>query len=237
MSPRLASTLALALATAVSATARAQTSNPARSPWSASFEIGPAWHHDPSYQTFLRGREVPPVGGLSFGRDLAHLGPSVSLAAEVGWRLESTSGRVRQAFDTQLVTNHLQAAVTLRVEALSWLAPYVRVAGGAAHLSANFEDDQSNLLTAREWAPYGAAGAGVLVTSGRWFQGIGARTLRLAIAVEGGYQLVAPTTLRVAKPAPSDERAANDAVAAQPASLGTLDPSSAYLRVVMGVRF
>lgn len=229
-----ATLVAVALA---SPSAFAQTSNAARSPWSASVEIGPAWHVDVSHQTFRAGTTAPPVGGLNFGRDLVHLGSRLTLGAELGWRTESSSGYVRQAFDTRLATQQLQLAVSLRVELTSWFTPYARVAGGASYLDASITDDSNTSLTATAWTPYGSAGAGVLLTGGRWFDGIGLHTLRVALAVEGGYQLAMPATLMASTPAPANERLAADRIATRSVSLGTLDPSAAYLRFSIGFRF
>ncbi len=237
MSPRIASCLFFAAASLTGSAALAQTSNAARSPWSVGAEVGPAWHHDASYLPFARKSAATPVAGLFVGRDLAHLGPRLTLGAEVGWRTETTEGNVRQAFATTLMTNSVQAALTLRVELLSWLTPYARFAGGASYLDASVSDGDGGTLSGGAWAPYGSAGAGVMLTSGRWFDGIGAHTLRVAVAVEGEYQYVAPTAIAVSQPAPADELAASDRIASQSTALGTLDPSAAYLRVTVGFRF
>ncbi len=226
--------LSLAL---VSNAASAQTSNAARSPWSVGLEIGPAWHPDVSDEAFRQGRTAPPVGGLYFGRDLVHLGSRLTLGAEIGWRSENSTGRVRSAYDTQLTTQQLQAAVSLRVELTSWFTPYARIAGGASYLDATLTGDDSTTLRGDAWTPYGSAGAGVMLTSGRWFEGIGLRTLRFTVAVEGGYQYARPAKLTVAEPEPSDERAAADRIPSQSVSLGTLDSSAAYLRFAVGFRF
>lgn len=233
---RFASSAALALSLACPS-AFAQTTNAARSPWSASLEIGPAWHVDVSHQVFRAGTTAPPVGGLAFGRDLVHLGPRLTLGAEVGWRTENSTGRIRDAFGTQLVTQQLQLAVALRFELTSWFTPYARVAGGASHLDATLTEENGASLTSTAWTPYGSAGAGVLLTSGRWFESLGLRTLRVAVAVEGGYQLAMPSALTASTPAPSDERAAADRISTRSVSLGTLDPSAAYLRFAIGFRF
>lgn len=215
----------------------AQPSNAAQSPWSASLEIGPVWHVDVSHQAWRVGTTAPPVGGLSFGRDLVHLGSRLTLGAELGWRTENSAGRVRQFIDTQLTTQQLQGALTLRVELTSWFTPYARVAGGASYLETTLHEDSGSTLTGSSWTPYGSAGAGVLLTSGRWFEGLGLHTLRVAVGVEGGYQLAMPTRVSVAAPAPADARTAADRLPSQSVSLGTLDPSAAYLRFVAGFRF
>lgn len=223
--------------TLVANAASAQTSNAARSPWSVGLEIGPAWHHDVSDEAFRQGRTAPPVGGLYFGRDLVRLGGHLTLGAELGWRTENSTGRVRSAYNTQLATQQLQAAVSLRVELTSWFTPYARIAGGASYLDATLTGDDQTTLQGSAWTPYGSAGAGVMLTSGRWFDGIGLHTLRVSLAVEGGYQYARAAKLEVAEPAPADERAAADRIPAQSVSLGTLDPSAAYPRFAIGFRF
>lgn len=234
-----ARTLALALSlslTALASPALAQTTNAARSPWAASVDFGPVWHHDPGYQPFLRNGAVPPVAGLAFGRDVARLGAWFTLAAEVAWRIENTEGRVRQAVDAQLVTNQFQAAVTLRADFWRWLAPYARLSGGVANLDVKLASESAQLRD-DAWAPFGSAGAGVMLTGGSWFEGAGWTRGRVSFFVEGGYQLMASPTFRVEEPPPEDEREANDRIAPQALTLGTLNPSAAYLRIGVGLRF
>lgn len=225
-------TLALTLA---GADALAQ-SNASRSPWMAAVEFGPHWHHDGSMATFLPARGASVSSGLVFGRDVVHLG-ALTLGAEASWAIEGSNGRVRQAFDTRLITNRFQAGVVARADLTSWLTPYARVVAGVANVAANLNSPDGEPLVADAWTFTGAAGAGVLLTSGAWFEGAGWRRGRVALSVEGGYQYALPATLSATTRTPTDEAEANDRLAARTVSLGTLNPSSAYLRITVGLRF
>jgi hypothetical protein len=216
--------------------ANAQT-NAARSPWIVAADLGPHWHTADSYQPLVLGVGPRATGGISAGRDLVHFGSRLTLAANANWRVEAVTGYARQSFVTALTSNHLHADVTLRWELMSWLTPYARIAGGATALDVSLQDTQGKILKGTSWTPSAATGLGVTVTSNLWFESLGFHTLRATVSVEGGYQFVAPGEIRVATPLPNDERAANDLLTNRSVSLGTLDASSAYLRVLAGFRF
>lgn len=226
-------TLALTLG---AADALAQTSNASHSPWMAAVEFGPQWHHDASMQTFLPNRSGSVSSGLVFGRDLVSFG-RFTLGAEASWNIESTTGRVRQTFDTKLTTNRLQAGVVVRANLWSWLTPYARVVAGATNLDARVNSTQGAPLVADAWTVVGSAGAGLLMTSGAWFEGVGWARGRVAFSVEGGYQYALPATLSATTQTPADEAEANDRLSARAVGLGTLNASSAYLRMTLGLRF
>lgn len=231
-----AAVLSLSL-TALGATAQAQRTSAAESPWSATIEVGPVWHHDTSHTAFHDNSNPPTVAGLAFGRDVAHLGPLLTLGVEAAWTNVGSTARVRDVFATSLVTNRLHGGLIARVELWRWLTPYVRLTAGAAHLNASVEGSNGDTLTATRWTPQGSLGAGLLLTSGQWFRGVGWPRGKLAIGVEGGYQYTLPAALDAAVPAPADEQAAADRLPAQSVPLGTLNASAAYLRITFNVRF
>jgi hypothetical protein len=141
------------------------------------------------------------------------------------------------AFDAGLVTHHLHAAAVLRVELTSWITPYARLSGGAGYLDVSLDDGANRRLSGGAWAPSGSVGVGVLLTSGTWFEGIGWRRGRVALGIEGGYRLVAAREITVAEPRPADPDDAEDRIATQGVSLGTLNTSAVYMRVSIGLRF
>jgi hypothetical protein len=236
MNARVAALTALCLTT-FGAAAQAQRSSAAESPWSATIEVGPVWHHDASHTAFHDDSNAPTVAGLAFGRDLAHLGPLLTLGVEAAWTNEGSTARVRNAFTTSLYTNRLHGGLIARVELWRYLTPYVRLTAGAAHLDARVNGSSGDALTTTAWTPQGSLGAGLLLTSGQWFRGLGWPRGKLAIGVEGGYQYTLPTQLEVAVPAPASETAAADRLPGQSVNLGTLNPSAAYLRITFNVRF
>ena len=227
----------LALALSLAGTSALAQSNPARSPWNVAIEVGPVWQHDASMQAFLSGNGVPPSSGLSVGRDVLHLGSHFTLGAEVGFRTVANKGYVRQAFTTSLNAWQLQAGLSLRWELTRWFTPYARLTAGAMALDASVRDPPDHTPPASAWTAHGGAGLGVLLTSGAWFEGVGATTLRFTLAVEGGYQRALPATLDASPPAPTDERLAADQIALQSTTMGAVNPSAAYLRVAFGARF
>lgn len=237
-----ARTVAPALAAAVAAltlgaSAHAQRSSAAESPWSVTVAVSPLWHHDASHTAFHNASNPPTAAGLSFGRDVAHLGPWLTLGVEAGWTNVGSSAQVRGAFDTSLVTNRLHGGLIARVELWRYLTPYARLTAGAAHLAATIDGSAGDTLEGSAWTPQGSLGAGVLLTSGRWFRGVGWPRGKLAFGVEGGYQYTLPAQLDVAAPAPADEGAAADRLPNQPVALGAVNASAAYLRLVFQLRF
>ena len=61
--------------------------------------------------------------------------------------------------------------------------------------------------------------------------------LRLAVALEGGYQLALSQEMRVHPKALADDAAQADRLPVADTSLGTLNQSGGYLRVLLGLRF
>jgi len=238
MNPRTLTAAVASLAlSALGTSAQAQRTSAAESPWSAAIEVGSVWHHHTSHTAFRHSTNPPTVAGLSFGRDVAHLGPLLTLAVEAAWTHEGSTARVRNTFPTSLITNRLHGGLIARVELWRWLTPYVRLTVGAAHLNASVEGSSGDTLTATRWTPQGSLGAGLLLTSGQWFRGVGWPRGKLAIGVEGGYQYTLPAALDASVPAPADEAAAADRLPSQTVPLGTLNASAAYLRITFNVRF
>ena len=158
-------------------------------------------------------------------------------AADVMWRIENTTGRVRQRFDAHLVTHRLQGGVTLRVSTLRWLTPYARLSAGAAHYDVGVQSEARDDLVSEAWTPFGSLGLGVMLTSGRWFEGIGWHRGRVVVLIEGGYEWALPVAFTVAPRAPDDATIAADRIANQGVALGTLNPSAAWMRFGIGFRF
>jgi len=204
-------------------------------PWRLSFDVGGRWHHDSGLDAFGETRS-PPVAGLSLGRDLAGIGDRATLAVDLGWNAETFEARLRDSLKSRLVAHSMSAGVSLRVRTLWWLEPYARVAAGALYsdiqLTPESDSSQGGALTGDAWTFMGNAGLGVQVTTPAFLG-----TLRGAFALEGGYQLALSQEMRVHPEALSDEAAQADRLPVMDTSLGTLNQSGGYLRVLLGLRF
>ena len=203
-------------------------------PWRVSFEVGGRWHHDSGLDAFGSTRS-PPVTGLSFGRDLVGIGDRATLALDLNWNAENFQGRLRDSLKSRLTAHSMSAGLSLRVRTWWWLEPYARVAAGALYsdmLLTPEADSSQGSLTGDEWTFMGNAGLGVQVTTPAFLG-----TLRGAFALEGGYQLALSQEMRVHPKALSDEAAQADRLPVTDTSLGTLNQSGGYLRVILGLRF
>jgi hypothetical protein len=204
-------------------------------PWRLGIEVGGRWHHDRGLDAFGATRS-PPVTGLDFSRDLVAMGDRATLALDVNWNVETFEGRLRDAIKSRLTAHTMTAGLTLRVRTLWWLEPYARVAAGTLYsdidLTPESSTAQGGSLTGDEWTFAGVGGAGVQVTTAQFLG-----RLRLAVALEGGYQLALSQETRVHPKALSDEAAQADRLPVADTSLGTLNQSGGYLRLLMGLRF
>ncbi len=204
-------------------------------PWRISFEVGGRWHQDRGLDAFGTTRS-PPVTGLSFGRDLATIGERATLALDVQWNAENFSGRLRDSLQSRLTAHSLSAGATLRVRTRWWLEPYARVAAGALYsdllLTPESATTQGSSLTGDEWTFLATGGIGAQVTTAPFLG-----RLRLAVAIEGGYQLALSQGMRVHPKALANDAAQADRLPTTDTSLGTLNQSGGYLRVLLGLRF
>lgn len=234
MNARVLTVLGVMAATAWSASADAQDRR-VDAPWRVSFEVGGRWHRDSGLDAFGDTRS-PPVTGLMLGRDLLALGDRATLAVDVSWNAESFEGRLRDSLQSRLTAHTMTGGLTLRVRTLWWLEPYARVAAGALYsdisLTPESDSAQGGALTGDEWTFAGTAGVGAQVTTAAFLG-----RLRLAAAVEGGYQLALSQEMRVHPKALSNDAAQADRLPTTDTSLGTLDQSGGYLRLIVGLRF
>jgi len=221
----LASALSL-----LASSARAQTSNASRSPWSVGAHVTTVWHTDASHDVFANEMAAP-YGGFFVGRDLVTFAPRVVLSGELAWSVNTVRRRLFSAFDSTLHSNHFQAAVAVRFELNRWLSLYGRVAGGGTYFAATITGQSS--LDADAWTANLTGGAGAFAVT----PGILGSRVRFAAGVESGFAYVFPTDLALAPPVPEDDAKAADRLSVRPTALGALDASGAYLRVTLGLRF
>ena len=234
MNARVVGLLGALVGTAWVGSASAQHA-PVDAPWRVGFEVGGRWHRDRGLDAFGDTRS-PPVVGLMGARDLGRIGDRATLALDVSWNAEMFQGRLRDSLQSRLTAHLLSAGVTLRVRTCWWLEPYARVAAGALYSDITLEPEagtaQSGALTGDEWTFAGTGGVGVMVTTAPFLG-----RLRLAVAIEGGYQLALSQEMRVRPQALSNDEAQADRLPVADTSLGTLSQSGGYLRGLIGLRF
>lgn len=234
MKLRVVALVGWAVATAWSGSAAAQERR-VDAPWRVTAELGGRWHHDSGLDAFGETRS-PPISGLTLGRDVAAVGERATLALDLNWNAEGFTGRLREALSSRMASHSLSAGASLRVRTWWWLEPYARVAAGALYsdieLTPFSGEGQESALTGDAWTFLGAAGVGVQVTTA---QILG--RLRFVAALEGGYQLTLSQEVRVHPRELSDDDAQADRLPVADTSLGTLNQSGAYLRVLFGLRF
>jgi len=230
-------TLVLVAALGCAGGAAAQDVAPAASPWSVTAVVGARYHLDGSRDAFS-GETVGFATGVIAGRALTAAGAPVELAAELGFEVESNEGTLHQAWRTRVTTLSPTAGLSLRVRALRWLLPFVRVHAGAAwHDLALDARDGSGALEGSVWGFQGSAGLGVMLQSGTFSDAGAFRAVRFVFTLEGGGVYASPVTASVAPRAPDDARRAQDRIPVAPVRLGALDASATYVRVGVGFRF
>ncbi|MFO0625806.1 MAG: hypothetical protein U0325_09345 [Polyangiales bacterium] len=233
----LAPALALTLVVGVAQPAAAQEVPHTASPWSVSVVLGPRYHLSGSRDAFS-SETVGFAPGFVLSRDLLPGDARVELAAEVGFDVEANAGSLHQAWRTTVSSFSPFAGLALRVRALRWLLPYVRVhAGGVIHDVRLDPNDNSGVLEASAWGFQGTAGLGLMFQTGTFAREGAFRRVRLAFTLEGGAMYSTPVTLEAGPQAPSDARAAADRLPVPRVRLGDLDNSATYVRLGVGFRF
>lgn len=234
---RLALWLIASLACAGSAAAQEVPPPPADSPWHVSLVMGARYHLDGSRDAFS-SETVGFASGVMLGRALTSPASRVELAVELGFEAEANQGDLHQAWSTRITSLAPSAGLSLRVRALRWLLPYVRVHAGATWHEVSLDaNDGSGTLDGSAWGFQGSAGLGLMLQTGTFAREGAFRALRFAFTLEGGAVYAMPVTLEVAPRAPSDEQLASDRLPVQRVRLGELDTSASYVRAGVGFRF
>lgn len=229
--------LALGCALGYAQSAAAQEVPHTASPWSISLVMGPRYHLHGSRDAFS-GTTVGFAPGLILSRDLLSESSRLELAVELGYEVEANTGTLHQAWRTGITMVTPFAGLSLRVRALRWLLPFVRVHAGAAWHEVKLDaNDGSGTLEANGWGFQGSASLGLMFQTGTFAREGAFRRVRLAFTLEGGAVYSAPVTLELAPQRPGDERVAADRLPVQRVRLGDLDVSASFVRLGVGFRF
>ncbi len=175
--------------------------------------------------------------GATFSADVWSLAPRLELFVGVDASYATTSQSESRGYVIagELDQTDLGGYVGLRAAVLDWLAPHVRVAGGASLIDAKLEL-RSDAVERDEVLGYATLGAGItflspsqrLSSTRRRFNSLG-----LAGQIEGGYAFARDLEWTL----PSIAAGASQRVAVAPTPLGTLERGGPYLRLALLARF
>jgi hypothetical protein len=198
------------------------------------FEIDVISRPDTGFERFDLGHASPRYG-VFFGYDLVQLQPALSLLVELGAGLEhDTSDHLLSATTHgSLNSQTLQLGVGLRWDALRWLAPHLRVWGGASLFQLEIQGTTQTIDPGHATSGFGALGAGFLFhTAPRALEQDdgGLAALQLGLLVEAGYALRSAVDFSL-KTKPDPRR-----IEVLDAGLGSLDLSGPYLRFAAVIR-
>jgi hypothetical protein len=207
----------------------------AGAPWTIGLDITTAFLNDVGFRHF-DGRGVRPRFGVFASHDVATLAHKLILAVEVGAAIESADapGLLGANSQVSLDSQTFHAALDLRWDVLSFLAPQLRASGGVSLFQVDLADQERSYLTEQAASGFGALGAGVLLhTPPRAFEthAGGMSSFGMGLLLEGGYALRSPIDVGLHAKASAREIAVVDA------SLGRLSLSGAYFRSALLVRF
>jgi hypothetical protein len=215
----------------------------------AAFAIGismdSSFYPDPSYDVYADDDATGRLG-LWLAYDVAALRTDTILAIEIGYGAESEHETVLGGLRTELDTHLAHVGAQLRWVPLDVLQPHVRLAGGAAFLDANlqengvrYEDGSSGLFDGELFdslvSPFASLGLGAtLRTPTRLFEDSQGHlaSLSAGFMLEAGYTLAAPVEIALDGPGPNDQ-----GIALREPGLGQLKRSGPYVRGSLVMRF
>ena len=198
-------------------------------------EIDTIFRDDVGFQHFDSGENSTRFG-LFASHDVLTLARKVILAVEVGALFEHTDAPslLGRGSDAELGSQSFHAGVDLRWDALPFLSPQLRAAGGFSLFQLELSDRERAFRTQHPVSGFVTLGAGVMVhTPPRTFESHsgGLSSLGLGLLIEGGYALRSP--IDVALSAEPVDRG----IPIVDASLGRLNLSGPYVRTAFLVRF
>lgn len=225
---------------AASPPAASPTESPAE-PLRASFQLGlvlsGTWQTDTAHDYFAED-DLQRAVGVTLSADVWRFAPGFELFVGLDALHSSTDqsevgGYVDRGEWDQ---TDLGGYVGARFALLEWLAPHVRVAGGASLIDTTLELRDEPLLERDEVLGYATLGAGVTLfspakrisRSRRYFNSIG-----LAAQIEGGYSLARNLEWTL----PAIATGASQQVAVEATPLGTLERGGPFLRLALMARF
>lgn len=197
-------------------------------PFGLEFDVMPVWQTNKGFDLFSNN-DVSTRIGLSLNAELGELAPKTPLLVELGWSTESQASKTLFGqFATELSAHNFHTGLKLMHRVLPFLAPHLRLAGGATWLRADYSvasSTTSREFENHEWLAFGMLGAGVTATVPTQV------AVQPGLVVEGGYLLSSSMTLRLS---PKENQ---NALVTSGATLGTLERSGPYLRFGIFIRY
>ncbi len=188
----------------------------------------PVWQTSRGYDLFSTN-DISTRVGLSLDLDLVDVVEKTPLSVEAGWSTEARSETALGGqFLTELSAQNLHGGLKLRHQLLSFLAPHVRLAGGATSLSAKYTvtgGTAGGEFESQKWLAFASVGAGVTATLPAPL------VVRPGLTIEGGYLVSESMPLRL------EPNSGAQSLATSGAALGTLERSGPYLRFGIFIRY
>jgi hypothetical protein len=195
-------------------------------------DLGARWRLDTAHTAFDHARGGF-AAGLALWVDLNNPDAPFVLGLEAGVTGTRSEDGLRSAYETSLGSVVSQVGIVARWQPFDWLAPYARVAGGFGYNTWRLSPYHGgDTLGAEAFNGVGTAGVGVLVQTPRIFRRAGWRGGRLLLSVEGGMTFASDVDIAVG-PAAGD--ADPELLPVEATSLGTVNASGPYLRVLVGL--
>lgn len=195
-------------------------------------DFGARWRLDPAHTAF-DNTSGGFAAGLALWVDLNNPDAPFVLGLEAGLTATSNEGSLRGAYQTSLGAVVPQVGIVARWQPLDWLAPYARVAGGFGYNTWRLTPNNGGATLGDEaFNGVGTAGLGVLVQTPRIFRRAGWRGGRLLLGVESGMTFASGVDITVGPPAGDPDP---ELLPVEPTSLGTVNASGPYLRMLVGL--
>jgi hypothetical protein len=190
----------------------------------------PVWLTQRGFDVFSKSNVATRIG-LSLDAELVDVLERTPLSVEIGWTTEAQGADVLfSGFETEYSAQNMHGGLKLMHRVTSFIAPHLRIAGGASSVATRFTADSASLtreFESQSWVAFGMLGAGVSVS-------VPTRAVvQPAFAIEGGYLLSGSAALKLEPP--SD--AASSSLRTVGTTLGRFERSGPYLRIGLSIRY
>jgi hypothetical protein len=197
--------------------------------------IDAVFHSDEGYHLFDHPTANARLGFWA-GYDLATLDKRAVLSGDLGFGVEDMDGNHLFGGDVtaRLLSQTIQAGVSVRWTGCSFLAPQLRASGGVSLFDLQLTVDSEPRTHDHATSGFGALGAGFLLhTPARTFENGSGQfaSLTFGLQFEAGYAVRSSVDFAL-RSQPS-----NHAIPVVNANLGRLDLSGAYIRTSLVARF
>ena len=191
------------------------------------------WPRDRGHDVFS-GDSSSTAVGIAAAYDITRIRRCV-LSGGAGWQSGKSHGYVGDTTDTALSVNAFHVSAAGRLRLFKWLDPQARVTAGASRAHASINPAGAPELVGSAWSGFARAGLGLaLLNPQGWFSGDPQRPdkVRILVDIESGWMLSTAFDLAL-RPTGLPK----NAIGRSAVSLGDLNQSGPYLRVMVGLVF